>query len=133
MKRVTVRYHATYRPTPVSYWAHRHLDDDVWIDASAFEPPLPKPVPGRGYAELEVECDGVVLFFASRAELDQVIDVLSRNPLPTTRRLSQDRGTAYGPNNHWLSRLPARAKPAAFRAKLVRLLITARDDHSELR
>jgi hypothetical protein len=51
-----------------------------------------------------------------------VIEVLARNPLPTTRQLSSERGTTLGPNKHWLSRLPAKAKPLRFRRKLVTYL-----------
>ncbi len=128
MKKATLIYLDAYEATPISFWAHRHLDAGAWADAKRFDPPLPAPVPGRGWAQLVVELDGVTLRFSSPAELDQLIDVLSRNPLPTTRRLSELRGTTVGPNGHWLSRLPARAKPQRFRKKLVAYLRSVRPE-----
>ena len=128
MKKATVVYRETYRSTPVSFWAHRHLDGESWSAATRFDPPLPAPVPGKGWAQLLVQFDGVELAFSSPAELDQVIDVLSRNPLPTTRRLSELRGTTRGPNAHWLSRLPSSAKPQGFRRRLVTYLARVRPE-----
>lgn len=119
MKHHTITYTADFERTPLSFWVHRHLDDPVWIHTRRFDPPLPAPLPGRGYPRLTVEFNGVTLDFASLAELDHLIDILSRNPLPSTRRLSEHRGTAAGPNRHWLSRLPARAKAFKFRKRLV--------------
>ena len=49
MKKATVVYLPEYQPTPVSFWAHRHLDADAWVNATRFEPPLPGPVAGRGW------------------------------------------------------------------------------------
>lgn len=126
LKKSTVIYCSEYQVTPVSFWAHRHFDADSWISAKTFDPPLPAPVPGRGWAQLVVEFDGIELRFSSAAELDHVVDILSRNPLPTTRRLSELRGTAAGPNTHWLSRLPSIAKPLGFRRRLVAYLGSVR-------
>ncbi len=122
MKKASVLYLDAYQATPLSFWTHRPLDAEVWADAKRFDPPLPGPVAGRGWAQLVVELDGVVVRFSSAAELDHFIDVLSRDPLPTTRRLSELRGTTLGPNRHWLSRLPSRAKPRDFRRRLVAYL-----------
>lgn len=122
MKQSRIVYASQYTPSPVSFWVHRPLDAEIWSHARAFDPPLPQPVPGKGWARLEVELDGVHLSFASMAEVLHVIEVLARNPLPTTRQLSSDRGTTVGPNTHWLSRLPAKAKPLRFRRKLVQYL-----------
>lgn len=122
MKRYEIVYSDDYRPSPVSFWVHQHLDAEAWLNAEDFDPPLPRPVPGCGWASLLVDVDGVRLVFSSTEEVEHVIDVLSQNPLPTTRQLSIQRGTTVGPNRHWLSRLPAKAKPAKFRDKLVRYL-----------
>ncbi len=127
MKTRTVRYTAAYAPTPLSFWVHRHRDARVWSASHEFDPPLPTPVPGRGYPRLEIEFQRVFLYFASLEELDHAIAVLSANPLPSTRRLSRLRGTAAGPNRHWLSRLPGRAKSHKFRRRLVAYLCSARD------
>jgi hypothetical protein len=122
MKRAAITFSKAFQPSPVSFWVHHHRDADNWTASQKFDPPLPKPVPGRGWAKLEVEFDGVHLIFSSVEEVRHVIDVLSKNPLPTTRRLSQDRGTTMGPNSHWLSRLPSKAKSLAFRLRLVPFL-----------
>ena len=63
--------------------------------------------------------------FASLHELRRCIDVLGRKLLPTTRALSE--GTGTGPNRHWLSRLPAAAKPWKYRERAVRFLQLALD------
>jgi len=128
MKKAAVVYLDEYQATPVSFWVHRHLDADAWVNAKQFDPPLPAPVPGRGWAQFVVEFDGLEVRFSSSAELDHFIDVLSRNPLPTTRRLANLRGTTLGPNAHWLSRLPARAKPQDFRRRLVAYLQSVRPE-----
>jgi hypothetical protein len=122
VKKASVIYLPAYEATPLSFWAHRHLDADAWVNAKQFDPPLPGPVPGQGWAQLVVEFDGITLRFSSSAELNHFIDVLSRNPLPTTKRLSELRGTTLGPNSHWLSRLPSRAKPRDFRERLIAYL-----------
>lgn len=100
MKRVTVAYNDRCVSSPVSFWVHRHLDAGAWSDATEFEPPLPAAVPGKGWAQLHVDFDGVELRFSSRDELRHVVEVLSLNPLPTTRRLTAERGTTLGPNGH---------------------------------
>ena len=128
MKKASVVYLEKYAATPLSFWVHRHLDADDWANAKQFDPPLPGPVPGRGWVQLLVEFDGVEVQFSSSAELDHFLDILSRNPLPTTRRLSELRGTTLGPNGHWLSRLPSRAKPNDFRRRLVAYLQRVRPD-----
>ena len=128
MKKASIIYLREYEATPLSFWAHRHLDADAWVNAKQFDPPLPGPVPGRGWAQLVVEFDGVTLRFSSSAELKHCIEVLCHNPLPTTTRLSELRGTTLGPNTHWLSRLPARAKPQEFRQRLVAYLQRVRPE-----
>ena len=132
MKNIRVSFSERYQPTPVSFWVHRNLNSDVWVEASQFHPPLPKAVPGKGFVRVHVECNGVELVFASVYEIDHVIAVLDRNPLPTTRRLSADRDSEIGPNSHWLSRLPGKAKSARARKDLVRLLGRARDQFVDL-
>jgi hypothetical protein len=122
MKKLYVLFTPEFLPSPVSFWAHQHIGSDVWRGATSYEPPLPNPIPGKGWARIEVELDGVILEFASAHEIAHVIDVLSKNPLPSTRRLSEERGTSHGPNSHWLSRLPAKAKSQKFRQRLVKFL-----------
>ena len=51
------------------------------------------------------------------------IATLSRRVLPTT--ISESRGADYGPNNHWLSRLPSRLLPWPRRQRIVKYLAEA--------
>lgn len=53
--------------------------------------------------------------------------VLAMNPLPTTRRLSALYGSGYGPNSHWLSRLPASVKNPKARLAALKVLHAAHD------
>ena len=128
MKRLYVTFTPEFLPSPVSFWVHRHIDGGSWSDATTYDPPLPNPVPGKGWARIEVEFDGLLLEFASPEEVAHVIDILSMNPLPNTRRLSEERSTSAGPNSHWLSRLPAKSKSLKFRQRLVRFLNNAQSE-----
>ena len=65
---------------------------------------------------------GHTLVFSSPEQLAHFIEVMATKPLPTSRALSARLGTGAGPNDHWLSRLPADLKPPAARSQLVRHL-----------
>ena len=124
MKRHEILYHPTFTATPLSFWVHRHLDEDVaWVSSRTFDPPLPKPVPALGWPMLKVEFNGLELYFASAQELHHFMRVISQNPMPTSTQLSKMRGTTLGPNQHWLSRLPAKAKSAKMRKVLFEYLV----------
>lgn len=128
MKRHWIEYCPAWTPQPMSYWVHIETDGKPWLESSAFEPPLPKPVPGRGWPVYFVECDGFTFTFASLAEIEVCLSTLSKKVLPTTLRLSAERGTGMGPNSHWLSRLPKGMKPWRYREKAVRCLTAAKAD-----
>ena len=114
----------TFWKTPpisvMTYWVHRALDGESFDRATRFDPPRPGPVGGKGWPVLLVEVDGVELVFTSLAELDTYVDVMSRKPLPSSRALS--RGFPMGPNSHWLSRLPKKAKTVKHRETAVKYL-----------
>ena len=120
MKRQWIEYGESWKPEPLSYWVHIEVD-------GFHDPPLPKPVPGKSYATFFVELDGFTFRFASLGELDHCVDILSRRVLPTSRRPSEIRGAGYGPNNHWLSRLPKGTKSWKYRQKAVSYLKEARE------
>ena len=126
MKKTRISFTPCFERSPVSFWVHKYIDGEAWSTATKFDPPLPRPTPGKGWARAEVEFDGFLLEFASINELDHVIDVLGRNPLPTTRQLSDEWGTGAGPNGHWLSRFPSKLKSQKHRARLVSYLKTVR-------
>jgi hypothetical protein len=112
----------------MSFWVHRELGNRGWSESTEFDPPLPGPVAGRGFATFCVEFNGVTFRFASLDELRVCIATLSKKLLPATRRLSAERGSGMGPNSHWLSRLPAKAKPWRYRERAARYLERALAD-----
>ncbi len=119
MKKWWIEYFSEYQPSPLSFWVHRHLDNDVWSLASRFEPDLPKAIPSRGYPVLFVETFETCLRFSSIEEVQHFLDVISRKNMPTSSQLTKGRNGKYGPNAHWLSRLPARLKSWRNREKLI--------------
>lgn len=111
-----------YRPsrvvTPITPWVHKGVDA-AYYKASVFDPPMPGPVPGKGYPVWIIEHRGRELYFASPEEIAHVIDILSRKILPTSRELGQPH---LAVNSHWLSRLHASFKPWKVRQALVKRL-----------
>src|SRR5687768_11567648 len=117
MKRHHVTYNTSWRPGPMSYWVHIESDGQPWYLAKAFEPSLPRPVPGKGYPYYHVEIDGFTFEFASLDEMDRCIATLSQKHLPSTDRETSERGTGSG--KHWLNRLPAGVHAWRYRSKAV--------------
>lgn len=117
-----VEFTDDWRSAPMAYWVHVEQDGAHWRDAQRYVPDAPRPIPHRGYPVLCVSTQGVVLRFSSQAQLDECVRVLAMNPLPTSRRLSALRGPIAGPNQHWLSRLPASVKSPRARARVVEAL-----------
>jgi hypothetical protein len=105
--------------------------DRVWCLLAAGAALLLGPYRGGRYATFFVELDGFTFRFASLAELDHCVEILSQRVLPTSRRLSEIRGTGYGPNNHWLSRLPKGTKTWKHRQKAVAYLGVARNNFTK--
>ena len=112
----------------MAYWVHIEADGKPWHQAQVFDPPLPKPVPGRGYALYFVEMDGALLWFSSLDELRVCIATLAQKVLPSNLILSRKRGPNYGPSNHWLNRIPLRAMAWPYRRKVVKYLCAALAD-----
>ena len=125
MKKWRIEYRSKYTQTPLSFWVHRNVDHEVWCYASKFEPELPKAIPCKGYPFLIVNALGIELEFASVAEVEHFLEVFSQKNLPTTRRLSRQRTDSYGPNRHWLSRLPSSIKPWSKRERIIAVVKSA--------
>ena len=104
--------------TPITPWVHKGVDAMYW-KATVFDPPMPKPVHGKGYPVWFIDHRGRSLAFASPQEIEHVIDVLSRKILPSSRELGQPH---LAVNSHWLSRLHASFKPWKVRQELVKRL-----------
>lgn len=122
MKMRRILYTPAWRHGPMTYWVHLPVGGLPWAEARAFDPPAPRPVPGRGFPFFVVEFDGAVLCFASLAELRVCLDTLGRRVLPSNLRLTRARGGGYGPSNHWLNRLPLRAMTWPYRQRVVKYL-----------
>jgi len=127
MKSAQTSLHSSFPETPVSQWAGaRWLGWTRENDATGNLKRLrqvrhPFLDQRKVWCLLEVHFDGVDLLFATPQELDQFIDVLSQNPLPSGRSLVTE--CAIGrPNRHWLARLPKRAKSLKFRERVCRFL-----------
>lgn len=125
MKKWRIEFTPQYTETPLSFWVHRNMDHDVWGYAKIFDPTLPKPVPCKGYPLLIVHALGHELKFASVAEVDHFLAVIGQKNLPTSSKLSRQRTPNYGPNRHWLSRLPSAMKPWSKRSQLIPILEAA--------
>jgi len=103
----------------MSFWVHRHLDSEVWTDATEFDPHLPKAIPTKGYPKLVVNALGIELEYASFNEAEHFLEVISKKNMQTSTQLSKLRGSSTGPNSHWLSRLPSKLKPWSKREKII--------------
>jgi hypothetical protein len=110
---------ADWRAEPMAFWVHAAADESTWAHATSYSPAAPTAIAHRGYAVLCIEADATTLRFSSPEQLDHFIDILGRKPMPSTRRLSQLRGADFGPNSHWLSRLPAALKQPKTRQQLI--------------
>ncbi|KAB7614483.1 hypothetical protein F9L33_07535 [Amylibacter sp. SFDW26] len=131
MKNAKLSYHQDFPQTPVSGWAgvRRYAWVNQQNDSGQWKRPKHKYVypfekQRKLWCLLEIHFQGVDLIFALPAELDQFIEIMSQNPLPSGNRLIKGRKLGR-PNNHWLSRLPKKTKPWAFRQKLCKYLETA--------
>ncbi len=118
-----IEYRPDWRTEPMAYWVHIEQGNEPWRDARDFLPPAPKAEGRKGFPVLCVEVAGMTFRFSSRDQLLECIRVLALKPLPTTRRLSALRGSDFGPNGHWFSRLPGNVKSPKVRAQVVRCLL----------
>ena len=112
-----------WRVAPLAFWVHV----PVAGSRTDYEPPAPTAIQHRGFPVLHVNVAGVDLWFSSRAQLDHFIEVMETKPRPTSRQLSERRGSTVGPNAHWLSRLPATLKSPGEQARLVGTLKSVRE------
>ena len=120
MKQIWIEYRATRPHLPMTFWVHKAVGEACcWSEASSYSPPLQIRIVGKGYPVFHVEIDGFVFRFSSFDEINECIAVLGQKVLPRTIDLSKKRTTSFGPNNHWLSRLPSRVKRWKYREKAV--------------
>ncbi len=126
MKRYYVTYTAGWEPSPLGYWIHSPVRENMRGPIISYEKPLPRPVLDKGYPHYHVEVDGFTFEFASLDELDACAELLSRKHLPSTYHLTRD--SRSGPGSHWLSKLPGSVKSWRYREKATEYMRRARRD-----
>ncbi len=120
---------------PMTPWVHRRVGGEEGA-AGVYDPPLPLPIPGKGYATFRIAIDRFPFTFASLHELDEAIRVLDEPALPAvtsgvarSKRLPVYRKLdPYGATaRHWIERLPKQMQGWARRRKIVWELKHGRD------
>ncbi|MDP9353391.1 MAG: hypothetical protein M3P51_17865 [Chloroflexota bacterium] len=124
MKRHYVTYTAGWEPSPMGYWIHSPVRENLGEPIISYEKPLPRPVPDKGYPHYHVEVDRFTFEFASLDELDACAELLSREHLHSPYRLTRDSGSGY----HRLSKLPGDVKSWRYREKATEYMRRARRD-----
>ncbi len=122
MKKHWIEYRESWAAEPMTYWVHARVDGPTRNAPPSFEPPLPKPVPGEGYAAFFVEVDGFTFRFASLHEIKECINILSQKLFPSSLRTSGAAKFLHVANNHWLNRLPKETKTWRYRQKAVKYM-----------
>ena len=122
MSKIYVEYYKERVTSPLSFWVHKAVDSQAWLDAKKYDPPMPKPTVGKGYPKYQIEYRGHILFFISKEEITHCIDILSQKVLPTTRALANDAGYPDWQHIHWLSKWPGDIKSWKDRQRIVQLL-----------
>lgn len=128
MKRHWIEYTEQWKKSPMSFWVHIEVDGKHWYESQEFNPPLPQPISGRGYAYYFVEINGLPFEFASLAEMHVLLETFSQKLLPSNLKLSIERGASYGPSNHWLNRIPKKTTSWRYRQKAIKYLQAALHD-----
>ncbi|WP_300378251.1 hypothetical protein [Henriciella sp.] len=100
--RVHKEYSAERVITPLSMAVHRPVGGGLWMNAGAYEPPMPRKDGARGWPVWILEDGGKILHFASTFEMAHVAHVFARRVLPTSWQMSNEAG---GPNRDWVSQL----------------------------
>lgn len=129
MKHWWIEYYKEWTESPITYWVYRPVDSLLWYQAQQFEPPLPRPIFGKGYPIYFVTVGGFTFQFSSLHELDKCVETLSQKVLPPTIRT--DHGTQCYANKHWLSRLPGNVKSWRYRQKAIKVLLKARESFTK--
>lgn len=109
--------------TPVTMAVHRPVGGGIWMNASAFDPPMPKREGTRGWPVWILEHQGRELRFASMHEMNHAAHILGTRILARPWQVS---GAEHGYHNqHWLSRLDKAWTPWPVRQAVVDCLRAA--------
>lgn len=128
MKKFWKEESENWRNSPVAYWVHIEQDGNPFYKSQEFDPPAPKKNLNGLYNIYNVEFNGYVFNFSSIHQYRHFIDIISQKILPRSIDLSKQRTGNYGPNGHWLSRLPAKTKSWKYRSALVEYLLKIEDE-----
>jgi len=126
--RAWVEWSDHFRPSHVSPWVHHAVTPGVaWNRAAEYDPPFPPHVPGKGHPVIQVTFGGILLRFASLAEIDHVIRVFEAPKLPdpgavARRFIELGRLEERFAREHWLDRLPRDVRYVAFRRQCAEFL-----------
>jgi hypothetical protein len=123
MKKCWIEFTATWRHSPMTFWVHRASDGVPSYRARRFDPPAPRPVPGRGYPYFFVELDGFTFEFASLDEIDFCMARLGERHLRDTQ--SETRGVS-GAGSYWQNKLPKTVLSWRYRRKAVKYIAKCR-------
>ena len=76
---------------------------------------MPKPVPGKGFANFRIEFDGFLWRFSSLEELNETIRFLRPKNMISPVQSPE----IEWPSEHWSGKLPAKVKSWKYREKAV--------------
>lgn len=111
MKQWRIEYYANRNFSPMSWWVHQCIDENIQIDEwrklKLYEPEFPPQIISKGYPYLFVTIDGYELEFSSSHEVKHCIKILEQKHLPNTKNLVCQGSTTYGGFNHWLAQYPS--------------------------
>lgn len=132
MNNIELSYHRDFPRTPMTRWIRhqfygwqpRQTKSGQWMRPTWGQTPF--STQRKLWCRLEVHFRGVTLFFTTPLELDHFIAIMQQKHLPSGPSLVPGRRIGR-PNNHWLSRLPAKAKPWKFRKAVCAFLNTKRE------
>ncbi|SHH67458.1 hypothetical protein [Cognatishimia maritima] len=123
MKKAKLTYSKEFCWGPISGWAgaRKFAYSNQSFERGPAVVRHPFLTSSKLWCQLEIEYQNILLLFSMPPELDQFTFVMGMNPLPSGGSLVK--GQRLGrPNNHWLSRLPAKAKSRKFRLGLLKYI-----------
>lgn len=130
-----INYNKQFTYSPMTPWVHKQSGGGDEGGPVVYDPPLPEPVPGKGFATFVVTVDRFPFTFASLHELDEAIRVLEQEVLPTVATPKKQlpvyrKLDPHGAKTkHWTSRLPkgmqgwSKRRKIAFELKQARTAI----------
>ena len=129
MKHWWIEYRQEWRQSPMTCWVHMPVVSLAGNPTAEIEPPLPRPIIGKGYPIYFVTAGRFTFQFSSLYELEQCVETLSQKVLPPT--ILEHNGIQYYANSHWLSRLPGKVKSWRYRQKAIKVLMKARESFTK--